>query len=448
MVDARRLKQERSLRTLSGTNGKALDRVDVRLSILESLHRFLGKSSLGKTRGREQFAELYNDGRIEVESWVRDGAPKISAVTLKRWSLAIDKDGVAGLAAGYGKSRGTGVVDRHPDVRNFIIAMLVDHPNTSAKNVMRGLRARFGNNADIELPAYRTVQRFMATWREENAQVHLAITNPDRWRSKHKSATGNASEGILAVNQYWEMDSSPADVMLADGKRHAVLGVIDVFTRRVMIQVAPTSRATAIATLLRRAMIAWGVPERIKMDNGSDYTSRHINRVLTELEVEQDLAPIFTPENKPFIERSFGTFCRSLVELHSGYIGHSVAERKDIEARRSFAQRFGKKGEVVELLATAAEFQELSDRWCEDLYAHDPHKGAASTGRCNTSVESLCRCFKPQGFAWPFVELTRHFVQMSLRVYRHVGAFGEVLLSRPLVFSLEPRCHGLCGSQK
>ena len=43
------------------------------------------------------------------------------------------------------------------------------------------------------------------------------------------------------------------------------------------------------------------------------------------------------------------------------------------------------------------------------------------------SVESLCRCFKPQGFAWPFVELTRHFVQMSLRVYRHVGAFGEVL---------------------
>ena len=52
---------------------------------------------------------------------------------------------------------------------------------------------------------------------------------------------------------------------------------------------------------------------------------------------------------------------------------------------------------------------------------------AASTGRCNTSVESLCRCFKPQGFAWPFVELTRHFVQMSLRVYRHVGAFGEVL---------------------
>src|SRR5207302_10370703 len=26
--------------------------------------------------------------------------------------------------------------------------------------------------------------------------------------------------------------------------------------------------------------------------------------------------------------------------------------------------------------------------------------------------------------------------------------FGKYCLSRPLVFSLEPRCHGLCGSQK
>jgi hypothetical protein len=40
-----------------------------------------------------------------------------------------------------------------------------------------------------------------------------------------------------------------------------------------------------------------------------------------------------------------------------------------------------------------------------------------------------------------FVELTRHFVQMSLRVYRQVGSVRKYCLSRPLVFSLEPRCH-------
>src|SRR5262249_36877484 len=29
--------------------------------------------------------------------------------------------------------------------------------------------------------------------------------------------------------------------------------------------------------------------------------------------------------------------------------------------------------------------------------------------------KSLCWCFKLQGLTWPFVELTRHFVQMGLR---------------------------------
>jgi hypothetical protein len=43
---------------------------------------------------------------------------------------------------------------------------------------------------------------------------------------------------------------------------------------------------------------------------------------------------------------------------------------------------------------------------------------AASTDRRNTSVKSLCWGFKLQGLAWSLVELTRYFVEMSLRVHR------------------------------
>ena len=90
-------------------------------------------------------------------------------------------------------------------------------------------------------------------------------------------------------------------------------------------------------------------------------------------------------------------------------------------------------GEEVDFnLSTRLDVDDIESLAIKETQKHlvpvnGPHCPAASTGRCNTSVESLCRCFKPQGFAWPFVELTRHFVQMSLRVYRHVGAFGEVL---------------------
>src|SRR5712664_3885841 len=52
---------------------------------------------------------------------------------------------------------------------------------------------------------------------------------------------------------------------------------------------------------------------------------------------------------------------------------------------------------------------------------------ASSTGRCNTGVKSLCWRLELQGLPWPFVELTRHFVQMSLRVHREVGSLRKVL---------------------
>ena len=46
------------------------------------------------------------------------------------------------------------------------------------------------------------------------------------------------------------------------------------------------------------------------------------------------------------------------------------------------------------------------------------------------------------------VELTRDGVEMGLVVHRQVRALGKYWRSRPLVFSLDPRCQGLWGSQK
>jgi hypothetical protein len=45
-----------------------------------------------------------------------------------------------------------------------------------------------------------------------------------------------------------------------------------------------------------------------------------------------------------------------------------------------------------------------------------------------------------QGFTWSFVLLTSHFVQIGLRTDKSVP-FGKYCLSRPLVFSFDPRCH-------
>src|SRR6266436_4810083 len=47
--------------------------------------------------------------------------------------------------------------------------------------------------------------------------------------------------------------------------------------------------------------------------------------------------------------------------------------------------------------------------------------------RCNTGVKSLRWGLECQSLTWPFVELTSHSVQMSVRMHRQVGPLREVL---------------------
>jgi putative transposase len=348
-------------------------KADARAALVQLVKRYVHVSGLPKKRGQELFAHEYSAGRIEVPDWLRETLPTVCANSLANWAKALEKEGLSRLAGKQGEHRkGSGIIDSTPELRELILGMLVDHPHASSKHVMRAIRARF----PVELhPNYRTVQRWIADWKAGNAQLHLAITSPDAWRSKYQAAGGDAAAKIVRLNQRWEMDSTKGDLLLSDGQRHVVVGCIDVYSRRLKLHVSRSSSSAAVAATLRRALLDWGVPEQLGTDNGSDYVSDHMLRVIAGLQLEHDLAPPFTPEHKPFIERVFGTFCRDLMELQDGYIGHSVADRKEIESRRSFAQRLMKQGAKAELRMTPDELQRFCDQWTDTVYALDPHTG-------------------------------------------------------------------------
>ena len=119
-------------------------------------------------------------------------------------------------------------------------------------------------------------------WKRANAELFLAVTNPDAWKNKKLVAFGSYAEGVTRANQLWMLDSTPADVQLLDG-RHSILGVIDVATRRARLVVSKNSTAEAVCQLLRRAILDWGVPDTVKMDNGRDYASERVAGVLVGL---------------------------------------------------------------------------------------------------------------------------------------------------------------------
>jgi hypothetical protein len=351
-------------------NGSDL-RIDTRLEILKILENYCQQHQLKKVNCHHIFANAYNRGEIQVSQTTKQAVPNLSPSSLQRWMKTLEAGSVQALSGNYGNRKGDTKIDGCPKLKDFVLGMLTQYPHCTGKHLLTVLQNRF--EAEI-LPSQRTLERWIKQWRDENQEIFTAVSNPDAWKSKFMTAFGSYSDGVDRLNQLWEMDSTPADVMLADG-RYTLIGCIDVFSRRSKLLVVPKSKAVAIATLLRQCLLDWGVPETVKTDNGKDYTANHLQRLFAALDIKQKLCEPFQPWQKPHIERFFRTFAHDLVELLPGFIGHNVAERQELRARESFADRLMTKNQEIVLTMNAKDFQQFCNRWCETVYSHQPHEG-------------------------------------------------------------------------
>lgn len=377
-----------SLNKSEGLTGMARDRMNAKLEIIKLWETFRKTCTETTTTAQFLFCHAYNHGQIQAPEWVRGVIEKASQPSLMKWLKKYRQEGITALAGNYGNRRCSGIFQTNRALFDLAVAMMTDFPHCDAKQVSLAIAARKDKIGLEEVPHVKTVARFMETWKSQNKQIFAFNQSPDAWRSKYGVAFGDASEGVDRYLQRWEMDSTPTDVMLKDG-RHTLVGVIDIKTRRAKLLVNKTSKAVAVAALIRRAMIDWGVPESIKTDNGSDYTSKYLVEVLRALEIEHLICAPFSPDRKPFIESFFGTFNHSLLPLCQEYVGWSVAERKKIEDRKSFAQRHGEKTDPIEMgFMDAAQLQAFCDKWTDNLYFNEPHEGLDG----QSPAEALAAC--------------------------------------------------------
>jgi putative transposase len=298
--------------------------------------------------------------------------PSFSAMSLRRWATAAEA-GDLGPLLGRGQRRAaqsTRQIDIDPSLHDALEATLAAHPTANSLNLLRALEVRHPG----PYPSLRSLRRWIAAWKARRPALHATMVNPDRARGSFRVAFGREAE-VAGPNARWEIDGTPGDVMLSDGRRHAVIGIIDVWTRRMVLHVARGETAAAALAAVRRAILAWGVPAEIVSDNGAGFVSHHMRQALTALGIAQRVLPPFQPERKPFIESAFRTFSHQLVELLPGYIGHDVAEREGIRSRETFAQRlFGKGKTDAPLPLDADGFQGVCDAWTQ-LYHRTGHSG-------------------------------------------------------------------------
>lgn len=339
-----------------------------------------GQQKIGRNQSFAAFAAAYNGRHLAgASNEVRAAVSHISARSIQRWVLESEKNGLVVLADRRSeKGGGISEIERHPLLEKLILAVLTEKPDVQHTHLWDIIndRAIDAETGEILWPqvSYSCLNRYINKWKEANAQVYLAVTNPDAWKSKYMASLGRADAGITRLNQLWEMDGTPADWALIDG-RHTASVVIDVYSRRPRILFSKTPRTETNKLLLRGALLEWGVPEIAMTDNGSDYVSREMQMCFEELAIEHRRAAPFSPWQKPHVESFIKTYLHGILELLDNFIGHSVAERSRIESRASFAEQLFKKNAVVSVELTAAEMQRLTDAWIAGTYMQDVHSG-------------------------------------------------------------------------
>jgi len=344
-----------------------------KLAVIQAADRFVVDNKLARTHGQDVFCHEYNLGRANVAPQVRAEIRTIHPGTLRSWISAEFEQGMMGLVDMYGNRKGQSKIESYitgldankqpiKPMVTTILALIAHYPHIKPKRLAEYLPERC---PDAPYVSAKSIERWIDAWKKEHPQEWDYLLNPDQWKNKHLTAAGQMDEHIrYMVNARWEIDATPADLLLTDG-RYKIIGLIDVGTRRLIYQVTPTEKGLDNAKVVRSGILQWGVPTAgvFITDQGNPYKSEIFRRFLRDLDIEHEFCEAFSGDRKPFIERSFRTFSHDLVELLPGYIGHSVADRKAIEARKSFAHRLMKKGEVIEAKITAADLQRFCDRW-------------------------------------------------------------------------------------
>ncbi len=349
-----------------------------RLDLFQRFEAFHAARGISTWRACCEFCALWDAGRIPAHPGTQAKFPTLPPKTLDKWYRAWSTQGVAALLERQPrKDKGLTRLAADADLHDAFIAAMAELHDPTARQVARVMAQHVGEQ---RMPSPSTLKRWLADFKKTHQVALLKYKSPDAWRNKYMVAFGSRSEHITAPNEEWQLDSTIADAeqcveiafQLHDAatgeiRRHALVAGIDVHTRRAKVQVARTSSSNAVKSVVRSAILDWGLPERIKTDNGKDYTAKDFDFALREgLKVEHILCTPFSPDQKPFIERFLGTLLHDLFPMLDGYVGHDVATRKALEAGLSFAQRFG--GDGVRVRMTPEQLQGVINGWLDEYH--------------------------------------------------------------------------------
>ncbi len=357
-------------------SGRAQRERDAKLAIVAAFENWSRGQPLRFMARVHLFTLKYCMGTLAVEPWLKEAKPHFGERSLIRWYTTKKAGRTANLAVDRGAARkGTGTLDTANEgkVRAFVLALLAQNAHLSALHIRDVCRDEFGDTimtrgGSKPMPPVRAFQRLIATLKSEHQVELTKLRNPDLYRSTMAPSGTGTFRHVTEPSTFWMIDASPVDALCIDG-RYTIYVCIDVASRDKVLLLSRTPRASAVGLLLRKSILMLGISTAglsIKTDNGSDFAAIATKRLCTALGIELQFSDAYSPEQKGHVERAIRTFQHDMATTLPGYVGHSVADRTEIENRRSFAKRRQEtEHETFEVSLTGPELQAYVDRWVE-----------------------------------------------------------------------------------
>jgi hypothetical protein len=317
---------------------------------------------------------------------------KLNKSGLRRWKKAYKESGKYGLMKKSGNTKGKSYKLSTSIIQEVEDMFFNQRGNITAPNIYRHINAVAFNKDELTFEEFTKTKRgiggviSLQTVKNKVRELkktdkYLYLNNPDKYKNSFLPAFGDMRAKATHANHYWEIDSTQLDAFAKDGNGESswqLLSISDIHTSMKVITVAKTSNSNAIAELLFKAFKKLGIPENMVTDNGKDYLSNHIIGLLGAFGINHVRTEPFAGEQKPFVERHFGTLQNSFTELLNGFKGHDVAGFKAIQSQVAKSERLlGKAPDTkTEFINDIAK---KLDEWIDNVYAHDYNRSMEST---------------------------------------------------------------------
>lgn len=271
-----------------------------------------------------------------IRPFLEDGVPlthvaalhQLSIRTLRRWAEQYRAQGLAGLMRAPRKDQGKRRA-LTPQLQQVIEGLALQKPRRTVATIQREA-ARISRERNWTPPSYSTVERIVR--QIDPALMTFAHQGSKVYREEFDLIYRHEAS---APNAVWQADHSrlPILVLNEQGKpaKPWLTIILDDYSRGVPGYYLGFEPPTALQTALtlhqaiwRKADPRWplcGIPANFYTDNGSDFTSQHLEQVAADLKMELVFSWPGQPRGRGKIERFFRTVEQLLLPHLAGFVG-------------------------------------------------------------------------------------------------------------------------------